>query len=47
MTVMAQSRNPIAVMTSLVMNEIGVSQTSQVAKAMAPNTIRKMRLMRM
>ena len=47
MTVITQRRNPIAVMTSLAMNETGVSHTSHVAKATAPKTIRKMRLMRM
>ena len=47
MTVIAQRRNPIAVMTSLAKKAMDVSHTSQVAKATAPKTIRKMRLMRM
>nr|DAQ79011.1 MAG TPA: hypothetical protein [Caudoviricetes sp.] len=47
MTVNAQRRNPIAVMTSLVKKATFVSHTSQVAKLIAPKTIRKMRLMRM
>ena len=44
---MAASRKPIAVTTSLAKNATFVSHTSQVAKLMAPKTIRKMRLIRM
>nr|DAS24062.1 MAG TPA: hypothetical protein [Caudoviricetes sp.] len=47
MTVIAASRKPIEVTTSLAKKEIAVSQTIQVAKLMAPKTIRKMRLIRM